>query len=65
VWEVFGSKLLRGEPQMIVTMADFYGSINISEAAEGNSLAVSGEVWGDVTVERGGNTVVYSTMDPV
>jgi hypothetical protein len=65
VWEVFGSKLLRGEPQMIVTMADFYGQINISEAGEGNSLAVSGEVWGDVTVERGGNTVVYSTMDPV
>ena len=44
---------------MIVTMADFYGSINVNEAVEGNTISCSGEVWGDVTVERGGNTVVY------
>ena len=46
-------------------MRDFYGSINISEAAEGNSLALAGEVWGDVIVERGGNTVTYTTMAAV
>lgn len=65
VWEVFGSKLLRGEPQMIVTMADFYGTVNVSESGEGNSIAVSGEVWGDVTVERGGNSIVYRGMQAV
>lgn len=62
LWEQLGSRLVATEGVEAVLMKDFRGSLQIEESDDGNSIACSGEVWGDVVVTNASGSITYTTI---
>lgn len=62
LFEMLGAQLVATEATESVLMRDFYGSLSIEEADDGNVISCSGEVMGDIVVTNSTGTITYSSI---